>query len=124
MLKLVRALRGRRITRVASLAACGTVLIASLIQVPDAPINIAHSDKWLHATSYALLMMLVGWGWPGSPARLVSGVSLLCMGLVIEWIQHLLPWRSMEWLDLMANGVGLLIGSIVLCGLERLSRSR
>jgi len=41
-------------------------------------------------------------------SRLLTGfVTALTFGVVIEALQHFIPWRSVELLDLVAGGIGV-----------------
>jgi VanZ family protein len=89
------------------------LLTASLLPLPIEPPGVPHWDKWGHLLAYgglAALGMLVcrtgrgrWWmlGW------------LLLLGALIEGLQGLLPWRSMEAADLLANAAGVALGGLV-----------
>ena len=44
------------------------------------------------------------------PHQLLVGVSLILFGLVLEYIQmNFLPDRTFEWLDWIADGIGVVL---------------
>ena len=91
--------------------ACGAGLLIvvaalSLMPVPDVGVG----DKLSHVLTYALLG-----GWFGLLARRPSAlgkvfVGLLAYGALIELMQGMTGYRTAEWGDLLANGIGLLAG--------------
>ena len=87
----------------------GGVTILSLLPLPDTGV----SDKFSHVLTYAVLS-----AWfsllSGNYARLgVSVAGLFCFGVVIEWLQGMTGYRHAEWGDVLANGLGILAGSLV-----------
>lgn len=72
-------------------------------------------DKIVHALLFALL----AWVWCRQPARAgrIRGVLLAALGAVayggaIELCQMLLGYRAGEWTDLVADAVGVAVGSL------------
>ncbi len=73
------------------------------------------NDKLAHALGFGLLAILVVVGlrfiWPRlSPLKGAASGSALAtlVGALLEIWQHFLPYRSAEWLDLVADAVGAL----------------
>jgi VanZ family protein len=66
-------------------------------------------DKANHLLAFAALALCARWAWP--LARWVYGAAaLLTYGGLIELLQTQLPPRSGEWVDLLADGLGIAIG--------------
>lgn len=65
-------------------------------------------DKANHALAFAVLAVLGLAAYPARGARVLAG--LLAFGALIEVLQSLTGYRSAEWLDLLADAVGLPIG--------------
>lgn len=88
------------------------VLVASLLPIPQMDLDVSHGDKWLHVIAHAAL---AGYAWmlfrPGRDRR-VALAALVGLGLAIEGLQGLLPWRSADPLDLAANVLGTVLGSL------------
>ena len=81
------------------------------------------ADKLLHA----LLFGLCGWalvrGWMSSARRwLVFYVPVLAFAALTEVVQHFVPGRGADPLDLLADGVGAAVGMIV--ALVQIRRNR
>ncbi|MCV0437365.1 MAG: VanZ family protein [Hydrogenophaga sp.] len=84
--------------------------IASLVPVellPAQSFNIW--DKAQHAAGFAWLGVLGLFSYPQHPSRVV--LSLLAFGAAIELAQTATGWRFGEWLDLLGDGVGILMGA-------------
>jgi VanZ family protein len=76
------------------------------------------ADKIGHMTVYAVLAVLILRGWHREkmpPLGLHGFVWLLCMvfGIMVEIQQGLIPARSFELWDMVANGVGALLGQVI-----------
>lgn len=65
-------------------------------------------DKSNHALGFGLLALLGHAAGPRSRRKMLLG--LLAYGGLIEVLQSFTPDRMAEWGDLLADGVGLLIG--------------
>ena len=65
-------------------------------------------DKAEHGLSFALLAWLALLAWPTRPLRLL--LALLVFGGAIELVQAATGWRSGEWADWLADGIGLGLG--------------
>lgn len=85
------------------------------LSVPDVP----SGDKVGHFVSYGLLAWLAG---NLEPNRLRVWLGASLMGVVVECVQYLLPWRSFELLDMLANSTGALLGIFLLILIRRLFR--
>jgi VanZ family protein len=88
-------------------------LIVCLVPLPQVAEVPAGWDKLEHALGHAALaayaMMLFA---PG-PARMVALAGLVAFGIGIEGLQALLPWRSADPLDVLANALGTGLGALV-----------
>jgi VanZ family protein len=83
------------------------ILALALMPVPDY-LPSTGWDKANHALAFAVLAMLGCWSYPGRAAAVLLG--LFAYGGLIELLQALVPYRTAESLDLLADGVGLLVG--------------
>lgn len=94
----------------------GALLLAgiaalSLLPIRGPDIDLPNSDKFNHALAYMVLMWYFG---QLARCRLAVAGGLLAYGMSIELLQSMLPPRSAELADLVANLVGMLIGSLLL----------
>lgn len=70
-------------------------------------------DKSNHAIAFAALAFTAVWAlWPRPRQWLLLVVALLAYGGAIEVAQSFVPPRSGDWLDLLADGLGITIGLI------------
>lgn len=68
-------------------------------------------DKSNHALAFAMLMLLADFAYPRRSLRIF--VALLAFGGLIEILQGMTGYRFAEWADLLADGVGLVIGGLL-----------
>ena len=88
--------------------------------VPDVPFwNIPHFDKIVHAGIFGMLSFLMARGtirqYAGQKIKkafVISFFVAIGYGLIIEYLQRLVPGRSFELSDLMANTAGAVLGLI------------
>jgi VanZ family protein len=93
--------------------------IASLIPLDLLPRQAATIwDKGQHAFGFAWLALAGLLSHDHRPRTLL--VSLLVYGGVIELLQAATGWRYGEWLDFLADGIGVVIGTILWLVVRRL----
>src|SRR5665647_2013720 len=84
-----------------------TVLVLALMSAPP-PMITTGWDKSNHLLTFAVMAVL---GCKTFPQRVVlTLLGLLAYGALIEILQSFTPTRSAEWLDLFADGLGILLG--------------
>ena len=90
------------------------VLIVSVI--PEGPdLSAGHLDKIAHLCEYLLFAWLLvqairaGRG-PQPEYRLWAWLYATSYGLLMELLQAMVPWRSAEWGDALANAIGAACG--------------
>lgn len=88
----------------------------SLTTVPELPkFNLFSMDKMMHFGIYGLLNLFLLGGWRSTGKPLTIKVIAVCTtvavvwGILIELLQGLLPYRSFEWDDMLANTIGALL---------------
>jgi VanZ family protein len=84
-----------------------TVLVLSLMP-PTLHMPTTGWDKSNHMLGFAALAVLGHAAWPSRTWTVLVG--LLAYGGLIEVLQSFTPDRVAEWADLLADGVGLLVG--------------
>ena len=86
------------------------VVVISLTPVPELPdLGFGRFDKLLHLAAYAFLMTwFVQLNPPARYALLAAGFASMGMGL--ELLQALTRYRSLEYLDMLANALGAVAG--------------
>jgi VanZ family protein len=85
--------------------------IVWLSLTPSLPqVEVAHGDKLGHFGSYALLMFWFARLYVSRSARMGHAVAFTAMGVVIEFLQGHLGYRSYDVLDMLANATGVMLG--------------
>lgn len=79
-------------------------------------------DKLNHAAAFAVLtgVGILRFG----QARIRLGLALLAYGALIEILQSFTRTRTAEWLDLLADGLGIAVGLLLMALLDWLLRRR
>jgi VanZ family protein len=112
--------RGLLLWRLSLTVALLAVAYASLAPVTHIAI-FSGIDKVMHILAYTCLYLLAWRAFPGTLLRWQINVGLLLFGGLLEYLQSLTDYRLMEWADLLANLVGLGLGSLLACFLPRRS---
>jgi VanZ family protein len=86
------------------------VFYLSLMPHPSEPISFAGVDKLEHGLTYAMLMLWFCQGYVEFRLRIRLFLSLVAMGVGIEFLQGLGSYRFFEYSDMLANTIGVLIG--------------
>ena len=85
------------------------VIYLSLMRNPP-QIDIAQSDKVEHAAAYALLMCWFAQVSLALDRRVLIAAALVALGIAIEYAQRATGYRSFEYLDMVADAVGVALG--------------
>ena len=88
-------------------------VLACLIRLPESPLRVPvpHLDKIEHLIAYFVLSAWAAMLFATRRALLHAGIGLFGLGLAIEAAQSMLPWRSANLADALANLLGVLGGS-------------
>jgi VanZ family protein len=87
-----------------------TVMVC-LVPLPGAIRPPGQLDKLEHALGYVLLALYAANLFARARARRAAWLGLVLLGAGIEGVQALIPWRSAEPLDLVANVGGIALGA-------------
>jgi len=85
----------------------------------DIKIDILFFDKVIHIAEFALLGLLLSFGYFMSlkSPRMVKAVLTICSGILLggldEFHQYFIPHRSVEFFDVIADAIGILIGLLL-----------
>lgn len=93
------------------IAALVATVVVCLVPLPRSPLPVDHLDKLEHALGYAALAVGAAMLFATGSARMLVSLGLIVLGIGIEALQALLPWRSADLLDVVANSLGVLIGA-------------
>jgi len=84
--------------------------VMTLTLMPSPPqIGVFSWDKAQHTVAYTALMWTFLQAWEGRHT-LRWAILLLAVGVGLELLQGLMGVRFMEYFDMMANGLGVLLG--------------
>ena len=92
--------------RLASIAAIIAIWVLSFLPGSAMP-SVPGSDKWHHALAYFVLMFCWGQWFTRPLTRLKLAVAFIVMGALIECLQGMTTYRSFEWLDMLADAIGV-----------------
>jgi len=81
-------------------------------------------DKLNHALAYGVLAMLGGFGFKGWRSLLMVGIGLVVLGAGLELAQSVIPDRTGSTYDVLANFVGVAIGSVATVGTNTFLREQ
>lgn len=98
-----------RITGIAVLIAIWALSLLPGPELPDVP----GGDKWHHSLAYFACMFCWGQVYRLPLPRLRLAVTFIAMGAIIECLQYFTATRSFEFLDMLANALGVLAAWIV-----------
>jgi VanZ family protein len=95
------------IARIALALAISFTLYEATIPHPIPPPRMDYGDKFFHALAFFGLAFLTDLSFPSRRHLLGKVIFLLAFGILIEWIQSFLPWRSADIADFLADCTGI-----------------
>lgn len=98
--------------------ALGWLLIAVIVALtlmppPDRVQRFEYEDKIGHLIAYGLLMLWFAQLFIERQARFWYGLAFVALGIVLEFCQGALGYRSFEYADMVANGFGVIAGALL-----------
>ena len=91
------------------LTAVFLMAIVPALWAPAVPVTWSATDKWLHGLTFMLLALwYTGQYAPESYWRIAVGLT--AYGGLIEVGQSMIPYRTAEWGDLVADVAGIAVG--------------
>ena len=100
-----------------------SIVLLSLLPIPDIKFagDVPLFDKWTHMVMYGVLTLVIWFEYRRTHQKynakrllVFAFLAPIAMGGTLELMQaYLTTCRSGEWLDLVANTIGVCIGSIV-----------
>lgn len=94
--------------------------VMSLLPGEQIPSTLVFWDKAQHALGFAALAVLGLLAYPLAASRVMLG--LLLFGVAIECAQAMTGWRQGDWMDALADAVGIAAGAGALAVWARLLR--
>ena len=107
---MVDTLRFRRaMLAVWLLSVAGTVYV-SLLPHLELPVDFWNADKLYHMFTYAWLGALPLFAFMGRGHARLAALSMIVLGILLEWGQASVPGRSASLGDATANTIGVFMG--------------
>lgn len=99
-----------------------TIVLLSLLPIPDLKVgvHVPLADKWTHMVMYGVLTLAIWFDYKRSHQKynawqllVFTFMAPILMGGVLELMQaYLTSCRSGEWLDFVANTIGVCCGTV------------
>ena len=89
-----------------------SVVTLSLVNISGAIPDVKHGDKIGHFIAYFSLMIWFAWLYPKVWVRNLYAIAFIFMGGLMEVLQSLTQYRSMDIDDFHVNTVGVIAGFI------------
>lgn len=75
-------------------------------------------DKPVHLCEYLLLAWCTAQAarasrWPLRQIASLAVIGPVAYGVLLEAVQSVLPYRSAEWLDVLSNTIGAMVGTLI-----------
>jgi len=97
----------------------GVILVATVVYMSLIPLSppkvfiFQESDKIMHFSAYAVMMIWFGQIYLKKSVSLSIASGLIILGMVLEILQGLSGYRTFEYLDIMANILGVVFGFFI-----------
>ena len=102
----------RRLWLIAGIAIL--LLLWTLSLMPQPPtFGVRNEDKFFHVIAYGGTMWWWGQYWPSLRQRFLLAIVFTLMGIAVEFVQGWTGWRTFDPHDMVANGIGVLLGWMV-----------
>jgi len=88
------------------------VFILAIVGDDHITINSIYADKIKHITAFFTLSLLLNRSSSSLEKRLRNMVALLFFGFLIEVAQYFIPSRDSDWMDILADFVGIVLFQI------------
>ncbi len=109
----LRAFRRPRTWLLLWLAMAVATLIVCLLPMPKLVPSVDHFDKIEHLLGYAVFGAYAAMLFESCRAMRHALLGTIAFGLFVEGLQALVPWRSADGYDAVANTLGVLLGALV-----------
>lgn len=107
-------MRGHGRTAYRALLAAYAVAVLAGALLPGGAVEVTPPDKLLHCAAYGLFTFLASVARiPGRFQPWSAMAVALAHGAAVEGVQAALPWRTAEWGDLAADGLGAAVAAVV-----------
>ena len=98
--------------RIAGIALIIIIFTFSLFEIPQLNFD-ELSDKFIHFSAYLLLSLLI-FRASLTLTKALLFIGLILLGVLIEALQYTSGLRNFEYMDIIANSLGILVGFLIL----------
>ena len=108
------------------------IVLLSLLPMPDMKVGVEVplADKWTHMVMYGVLTLVIWFEyqrshnqWDIGKLLLFAFLAPIAMGGALELMQaHLTTCRSREWLDFVANTIGVCLGTLAGLAMKKVKK--
>ncbi len=104
-------MKPRTLTVAARILLVAAVVLIAHLATTDQSYPVAEDlpDTANHVLAFGALALLADFSFPGSRFGAAKILALLGYGVLIEVVQHFLPYREASFMDLVADGTGIAI---------------
>jgi VanZ family protein len=103
----------------------GLIVVITLSVMPSAPLpDMDVSDKLGHMAAYTALAVVGGMAFRGRSALWILAAALVLLGMGLEFVQEFVPGRTPSGYDMLANVVGIALGSAAVISRNLILRRR
>jgi len=106
-------MRGLRYLKIWLMLGWAQVCLIILLSLTPSPVELPGligMDKLIHLLAYAFVMLWFGLCYTPCGAYNRLGIGLVLMGIFLELIQSIIGYRSMSYVDMTANFLGVASG--------------
>ena len=97
--------------RIAGIASIMIIFTFSLFEIPQSNFD-GLSDKFIHFSAYLLLSLLI-FRASLTLTKASLFIGLILLGILIEALQYTSGLRNFEYMDIIANALGVLVGFLI-----------
>ncbi len=83
---------------------------------PSLDFGVTFSDKIQHAAAYGMLMAWFLQLYHRRHSRIVWATAFISMGILLEYLQRMTAYRDFDYLDMLADAIGVLLAVVIIGG--------
>jgi VanZ family protein len=122
--RLAESLRREHASARRAFAITALLVVAISLLPGNDILDVGPWDKLEHIIAYAVLAFVGGWAFPGLRAAMLLAVLLPALGILVEICQLIVPGRTADIDDAVANTIGVALVLVPLFILRAVRRRR
>ena len=108
----MKTLMNKKYFKILFFFTAGVVFILATVNNDHITLNSNYADKIKHISAFFMLSLLLNRSSSTIEHRLRNMLALLFFGFMIEVAQYFIPSRDSDWMDILADFVGILLFQI------------